>query len=523
MLDRSSEAPVVATSDATGSPPLSRRANAGFGLHSLRRHAAIMWLCVLSFTGLGLAFVTLRPAAYSASTLLLVYNRQISTGQDAVVLPGSADIPLVQNQIEMLQSGNVLMKVIDALALDRASADTGPDWSIGVLLDRLWPWPAPALTKDQRRTVLLEQLRRKLKGKRVGASHLISLSFKARDPQSAARIVNEIAKTYMHELSRAWDVGTTRSPALRELYQSLGPSAYIVSRAVPPTRPDGPAAYVILIGAAAAGVLLGAATALLVDFFDNTFRGADQVESVVGLPCLAVIPRIKGTRARRRRRAPLAMGPTANGLNWSDTQDGSLPYGRALRRLAAAIQDPSLPELRSVGVTAADAGEGATTIAIGLAQSLAAAGKKVLVIDAVPEHRSASNWWAGDKNCRAAGPRSACGSKGAGDVIGVKGGLNVIPVERTSDVDPYSICPEELENCVEGALNRYDMVIIDFPSLASGPVARSVARTVDGFLLVVRWGQTDSELVRQAIQSTGEAQAKFIGIALNAADERALR
>ncbi len=523
MLDRSSEAPVVEASAGMDSSAFSASATAGFGLESLRRHAAIVGLGVLLFIGMGLAFVALRSPTYTASTLLLVYNRQISTGQDAVVLPGSADIPLVQNQIEMLQSGNVLVKVIGQLGLDRESASTESDWSVGVLIDRFWPWPAAALTKDQRRTFLLEQLRRKLKEKRVGASHLISLSFKARDPQHAARVANEIAKTYMQELSRAWDVGTTRSPALRELYRSLGPSAYIVSKAEPPTRSDGPAAYLILIGAAVAGALLGAAAALLVDFFDNTFRSADQVESVVGLPCLAVIPRIGGTRARRRGRGPPAMGTAASGLGWPDTQDRSLPYGRALRQLVAVIQDPSLPELRSIGVTAADAGEGATTIAIGLAQSLAAAGKKVLVIDAVPEHPSARNWWIGDNDCGSASSRNVRCSDSAGDAFDMKGGLNVVPLERTSDVDPYSVCPQALESRIKGALNQYDMVIIDLPSLASGPGARTVAQIVDGFLLVVRWGQTDSELVRQAIQSTGEAQAKFIGIALNAADERALR
>jgi Mrp family chromosome partitioning ATPase len=207
----------------------------------------------------------------------------------------------------------------------------------------------------------------------------------------------------------------------------------------------------------------------------------------------------------------------------SDTQDWSLPYGRALRRLVAAITDPSLPELRSIGVTAADAGEGATTIAIGLAQSLAATGKNVLVIDAVPEHPSARNWWTGDKDWGAASPRNLRGSERAGGGFDVKGRLAVVPIERTSDVDPYSVCPKAMESRIKEALNQYDMVIIDLPSLASGPGARAVAQIVDGFLLVVKWGQTDSELVWQAIQSAGEAQTKFIGIALNAADERALR
>jgi len=523
MLDRSSEAPVVEASDGMVSSAFRARDAAGFGLESLRRHAAIVGLSILLFTGVALAFVALRSPTYTAATLLLAYNRQISAGQDAVVLPGTADIPLVQNQIEMLQSGNVLLKVIGQLALDREPANGESNWSVGALLDRYWPWSVPALTKDQRRTFLLEQLRRNLKGKRVGASHVISLSFEARNPQYAARVANEIARTYMQELSRAWDAGTTRSPALRERYRSLGPSAYIVAKAVPPIRADGPPAYLILIGAVVAGALLGAAAAFLIDFFDDTFRSADQVESVVGLPCLAVIPRIEGMRARRRRSRPTAIGTAASGLNLPDTQGWSLPYGRALRRLVAAITDPSLPELRCIGVTAADAGEGATTIAIGLAQSLAAAGKKVLVIDAVPEHTSARNWWIGDKDREAAGSRSVRGSESAGGSCDLKGRFNVVAVERTSDADPYSVCPQAMESRIKGALNQYDMVIIDLPSLASGPGARAVAQIVDGFLLVVRWGQTESELVQQAIQSAGEAQTKFIGIALNAVDERALR
>src|SRR6185312_4415161 len=115
------------------------------------------------------------------------------------------------------------------------------------------------------------------------------------------------------------------------------------------------------------------------------------------------------------------------------------------------------------------------------------------------------------------------GSESAGGSCDLKGRFNVVAVERTSDADPYSVCPQAMESRIKGALNQYDMVIIDLPSLASGPGARAVAQIVDGFLLVVRWGQTESELVQQAIQSAGEAQTKFIGIALNAVDERALR
>ena len=41
----------------------------------------------------------------------------------------------------------------------------------------------------------------------------------------------------------------------------------------------------------------------------------------------------------------------------------------------------------------------------------------------------------------------------------------------------------------------YDLVIVDMPALATGPDVRAAAQSLDGFLLVVKWGATESELV----------------------------
>jgi polysaccharide biosynthesis transport protein len=61
------------------------------------------------------------------------------------------------------------------------------------------------------------------------------------------------------------------------------------------------------------------------------------------------------------------------------------------------------------------------------------------------------------------------------------------------------------------------------PALASGPDVRAAAQSLDAFLLVVKWGATESELVRQALRSAGEAGPKFVGVVLNMADEELMR
>ena len=79
-----------------------------------------------------------------------------------------------------------------------------------------------------------------------------------------------------------------------------------------------------------------------------------------------------------------------------------------------------------------------------------------------------------------------------------------------------------LAEVIREATASYDIVIVDMPPLASGADVRAAASNFDGILLVVKWASTDSDLVRQAFRSTGEARAKFIGAVLNMVDEEAL-
>jgi len=272
-------------------------------------------------------------------------------------------------------------------------------------------------------------------------------------------------------------------PAIRELYQSLGPSAYIVSEAEPPGRPDGPASWVLLVASALFGVAVGASVAFLRDFFNNTFRSPNQVRSTLGLPCLAVVPALDCSSSQ----------------SWDADQHAA--HERRMDELARKLRDLPGPPLRSLGVTAALPREGAMTLAMGLARSLAGDGIRVLLIDAVPTHLRDQRITTAER--LTGSDRDALVCVSCADEIGISSGA--------------------LADCVRTHGDACDFVVVDLPPLVSGLDLRGAADTLDGVLLAVKWGETDSDLVRQAVTSVGRAKDKFIGAVLTKADRRALR
>lgn len=504
MLDTRSN-PLVVHSQDGFDYRVRVRSRPSFGLGSLRSRKRLLGFTTLLFLAAGLFYTMFRGATYTASGQLLVYIRQILTGADLAILPGRADLPLVQNQIEMLRSGNVLTQVVEALQLNK-----DPEFS-----DDRWPVPEtqkgsqsvsqPQAGRDDAAfNATLDIVRRKLSIRQIGTSHMIKVSFKASEPEKAARIANGVIRIYLQELARASDSTSSKAPELRELYQSLGPSAYLISAAEPPVWADGPPAAVIVVVAALLGFGVAAAIAIMLDATNDTIRSAQQMECVLGLECLGVINR------------------------WSNQQIDTAAQNRhaselqALRRVAATVREPSLLEPRTIGVTSTLPGEGATTLAIGLAQTAVALGRRVLLIDGVSENPSVSNW-AAKLPCSPRHPGGEPHAKAFVGLMKLQLGLDVLPLADRSQDKANPVCPSVLDGIMSSAADLYDLVIIDMPSLAEGPDVRATAQVLDAFLLVVKWGVTESELVRQAFQSAGEARPRFVGAVLNMADEESMR
>src|SRR5689334_25134169 len=75
-----------------------------FGMASLLRRRRMLALFGAGFFALGLLYAGSKPVTYTASTQLLLYNNELHPGTPPVVSPGPADMPMVQNMIQILRS-----------------------------------------------------------------------------------------------------------------------------------------------------------------------------------------------------------------------------------------------------------------------------------------------------------------------------------------------------------------------------------------------------------------------------------
>jgi len=146
----------------------------------------------------------------------------------------------------------------------------------------------------------------------------------------------------------------------------------VVDKAEVPRFPHSPR-YPLNLGIAAlAGLVFGIMLAFLFERLDDTFRDPDDIERILGLPVLGVVPMPEGE---------LSESPQALALA-SVSQPRSM-FAEAYRSMRTALQfstDTGAPQI--VGISSSVPGEGKTTTAINLATAFAQTGANVLLIDA---------------------------------------------------------------------------------------------------------------------------------------------
>jgi protein-tyrosine kinase len=175
--------------------------------------------------------------------------------------------------------------------------------------------------------------------------------------------------------------------------------------------------------------------------------------------------------------------------------------------------------LRTLAVTSALAGEGKTTITLALAEKLAKAGKRILVLD-LDAHRATLSHECGLDDAAGAlqssDPRDPTNMDFhvySSDIPGI----SIMPagyVEFGADGPPI-VSPVHVGVLVLRAIDDYDMVILDCPPLLPVADTHVIGEVVDKALLVVRAGATPRDMLDQAIDEFG--REKFLGAVLNRA------
>lgn len=275
----------------------------------------------------------------------------------------------------------------------------------------------------------------------------------------------------------------------------------VIAAADLPTRPIGPMKGLTILLAAAAGLLLAACEAYLLEYLDDTLKFPDDVERLFSAPIIGHI--------FEQGDGKNAVGP----LNNAD--DLGQPIGEAFRGLRTNIEisQASRP-IKTILVTSADIADGKTSVAANLALSLAQREKDVVLLDVDLRRPSIHEFFelSNDRGLVDLISDTATIS----DVLEFKkdkrlailasGGTPVNPTELLSS--------KKMDQILSTLEEAADVVIIDGPPLI---VADSLvmASKVDGVLLVVRPGHTRLSLAQAAAEQIKMSGARMIGVVLN--------
>ncbi|HSW12630.1 MAG TPA: polysaccharide biosynthesis tyrosine autokinase [Solimonas sp.] len=283
----------------------------------------------------------------------------------------------------------------------------------------------------------------------------------------------------------------------------------VIEQAVVPNEPHRPRKSLWLVAAGMAGLFLGTAIALLRGYLDDTIKTPLDLERLLAIPALAVLPRVRKTGKRGERL-----------VHMERNEPGAI-FSEGVRTLRTSLLLADAGHKRTrILVTSAVPGEGKTSIALNLAMALGQM-ERVILIDADLRKPSiAGSLKLPDK------------SKGVTDVIA--GTVELAPcilrhAEGNIDVLPCgSLPPNPLEligsarftALLKVLSESYDRVVIDSPPTMPVSDSLVLGRYADAVLFLVKADSTPGRLVAASVRQLRKAGAPLIGAVLNQADTR---
>jgi capsular exopolysaccharide synthesis family protein len=246
-------------------------------------------------------------------------------------------------------------------------------------------------------------------------------------------------------------------------------------------------------------LLLAPPLVLFVDRFDRTLRRPTDLERLSGARLLASVPKAAFAHPR---------------------DPGSESAFQRLRDMLIYFDARSRP--KAVAIMSALEGEGRTTVATGLADSFARAGKRVVLVDA---------------DLRSPGVAARVGAPaapGLSDVIAghdlpgalhavdvFEGRLTVLPAGSPLPGAGELLGSDEVSALLARLTRDYDFVVIDTPPLLVASGALGLAAKASGCVAVARLDRTPRDAVRRMMRTVASAGGRVVGVVATGAPIRA--
>ncbi len=259
------------------------------------------------------------------------------------------------------------------------------------------------------------------------------------------------------------------------------------------------------------GAFGGLTLAMFIEKMDTRLRDAHEIQEILGLPSLAMIP--QSHWKSKAGDLEWVVGPEL-------LRDPRSPFSESFRALRTSMRlSTTSRESKVIAVTSCQPAEGKSTVAMNMAAVLAQSGKKVALVDT--DMRRPSVY----KRLRLEGGKGLSevltGYYPLDEVIQTHETLSTLDIIPSGTVPPLPadlLASDQMTEVVRQLRARYDYVIFDTPPVLSVTDPAIVAAQADGMVLVIRQGYCTRRMLARAADILSELNVKVYGFVFNGVD-----
>jgi capsular exopolysaccharide synthesis family protein len=280
-------------------------------------------------------------------------------------------------------------------------------------------------------------------------------------------------------------------------------NARSLDKAVPPVRHSSPNYPISIALGLFGGLGLGLAFAFFIAFIDDRVKSGFDIEAVVGLPLLAIIPQIRRLETIERSQVAISNADP-------QAAEAFLSLHSTLR-----LKDES-KHAKVILVTSTTPGEGKSFVTTNLALTFAAHGEKTIIVDCdlrKPNvHRSF-----GVENLK--GVIDYCAADVSIDQLIIKdhqANFDILPSGGRAKNPTQILNTRNFVRLIEELRTRYDRVLIDTPPLAAVSDAMAILPLADGSVFTIMFNHVRRKAAQFCARRLLATNIPCFGAVLNA-------